>query len=215
MTNQIEFLQNNIGFSYPITPTTVRHPMQDDGSAGEELPKGELGEICFAGPQIFLHYYDNEEATHKAISKEGILYTGDMGYLDDKGLHLSGRRKFIMKPKGYQVYPAEVEDHIIAKLKDKLEMVAVLGMPHEIFSEAIICYVEVKPGKTVTVAEIFKTTEDLAAYKRPSHVVILGPEEMPLNRTEKTDYMILRKIADKEIEKLRAAGKWDKAKIKT
>lgn len=212
MTNQMDLLQNNIGFSYPITPTTVRHPMKEDGFAGDELPKGEVGEICFAGPQIFLHYFDNEDATKKAISKDGILYTGDMGFLDEKGLHLSGRRKFIMKPKGYQVYPAEVEDHINSKLKDKVEIVAVLGMPHEIFSEAIICYVEVKPGKSVTVAEVMKTTEDLAAYKRPSHVVILGPEEMPLNRTEKTDYMILRKIAEKEIERLRAEGKWDHAK---
>ncbi len=52
--------------------------------------------------------------------------------------------------------------------------------------------------------------KDLAAYKRPTHVEILEPEQMPLNRVAKTDYMILKKMALKIVDELRAKGQWDK-----
>nr|MDO8087110.1 class I adenylate-forming enzyme family protein [Candidatus Sigynarchaeum springense] len=205
----IDDFVSGLGHDFPITPMSVREPMNEDGTAGKELPPGQVGEICFSGPQVFLGYYKNEEATRKAISKEGILYTGDMGYVDEAGLHLSGRRKFILKPKGYQVYPAEIENFIAEQFKDRVENIGVIGMPHEIFSEGIIAYLETKPGKKIEPGEVFEACKELAAYKRPAHVVIMGPEEMPLNRTEKTDYMALKKLAEPEIARLRAAGKWD------
>lgn len=208
----IDDFVSGLGHGFPITPMSIREPMNEDGTAGKELPPGQTGEICFSGPQVFLGYYKNEEATRKAISQEGILYTGDMGFMDEAGLHLAGRRKFILKPKGYQVYPAEIENFIAEQFKDRVENIGVIGMPHEIFSEGVIAYIEVKPGKKIEPGEVFEACKELAAYKRPAHVVILGPEEMPLNRTEKTDYMALKKLAEPEIARLRAAGKWDAKK---
>ncbi|MBN2152445.1 MAG: acyl--CoA ligase [Candidatus Lokiarchaeota archaeon] len=205
----IDDFVSGLGHDFPITPMSVREPMNDDGTAGKELPLGQVGEICFSGPQVFLGYFKNEEATRKAISKEGILYTGDMGFADEAGLHLAGRRKFILKPKGYQVYPAEIENFVAERFKDRVENIGIIGMPHEIFSEGIIACLETKHGKRIEPGEVFEACKELAAYKRPTHVVILGPEEMPLNRTEKTDYMALKKLAEAEVAKLRAAGKWD------
>ena len=116
----------------------------------------------------------------------------------------------MIKPKGYNVYPPEIEDFIENALRDRVEYVAALGMPHDIYTEGIIVFVEKKAGKNVTPEEIMEVSQGLAAYKRPSAVVIMEPAQMPLTRTEKTDYVLLRNIAETEIEELRAQGKWDR-----
>lgn len=211
--NSIDEILKGSGWCMPINPLTIREPMKEDGNAGPEKPAGELGEICFSGPQVFLGYVNDEANTKKTISKDGWLYTGDMGsYTEDKGLQISGRSKFMIKPKGYNVYPPEIEDFIMDKLKDRAENVAALGMPHDIFTEGVIVFVEKKAGKIVTPEEVMEICKGLAGYKRPSAVIIMEPAQMPLTRTEKTDYVLLRNIATKEIEKLRANGKWDKGK---
>ena len=138
------------GLSMPYFPLTVREPMNPDGTAGAEKAAGEVGEICFQGPQVFLGYLGDPEKTAQTISKEGVLYTGDLGSYDAKGLHLAGRRKFVMKPKGYQVFPSDVEGHIAQALKGKIGTVAVVGAEHEIFTEGIMAFVEVPDGSTVT-----------------------------------------------------------------
>ena len=156
---------------------------------GGETP-GEVGEICFSGPQIFLGYLGDPENTAKTVSKEGICYTGDVGTYDDKGLHFSGRAKLVIKPKGYQVFPEDVERHIHAKLKDKVAMVSVVGVEHEVFSEGIMAFVECLDGQTITPEEVIAACGDISAYSRPSHVVILKAGEIPLNRVAKTDYLM-------------------------
>ncbi len=200
----------SVGYDMLLCPISIREPMKEDGYAGAEKPKGEVGEICFSGPQIFLGYLNDEENTRKTISKDGYCYTGDLGYYDDKGLHFSGRSKLVIKPKGYQVFPTEVEDFIEKGLKDKVAMVAAVGAQHDIFTEAIVVFVEKKPGVSLTEDEVMKVSEGMAAYKRPSHVVILEQGQIPLNRVAKTDYLALKEKAKEEVAKLRAAGKWDK-----
>ena len=160
---------------------------------------------------IFLEYVNDPDNTKKTVSSDGWCYTGDLGFYDDKGLHFEGRSKFVIKPKGYQVYPSEVENFIADKFQDQVELVGVVGMPHDVFSEGIIAFVEKKPGKNITTEEVMAECKGMAAYKRPLHVVIMEPAQIPLNRVEKTDYILLKNIAEKEIEKLRNAGGWDKA----
>ena len=196
---------HTLGYAMPIYPMSIRKPMKEDGSAGDELPNGEIGEICFKGPQTFLGYFGNEEATRKTISTDGYLYTGDMGYIDEKGLHLSGRRKFLIKPKGYQVFPPEVEA-FIAELP-QVEFVGVVGAKHKIFMDGIVAYIKVREGQTLTEEEVMEHCKGMAAYKRPSLVVFL--DEFPLNRVGKTDYMALRSRVEKDIEEARAKGGWD------
>jgi non-ribosomal peptide synthetase component E (peptide arylation enzyme) len=96
----------------PIYPCTIRQPMRADGSAGDELPSGEIGHVCFRGPQTFLGYVNDPAATAQAISRDGFLYTGDLGYKDAAGLHLTGRDKWVIKSLGYQIFPGDVEAHI-------------------------------------------------------------------------------------------------------
>ncbi|MHA1820242.1 MAG: class I adenylate-forming enzyme family protein [Promethearchaeota archaeon] len=201
----------SVGYDAPFYPISIREPMKPDGTAGDEKKPGEVGEICFKGPQTFNGYLNNEEATRQTLSKDGYLYTGDLGTYDEKGLHFAGRAKFVIKPKGYQVFPPEIEEFLMSKLKDKITNIAIVGAKHEVFSEGVMCFVEKKPGVELTEEEVYEASKEMAAYKRPSHVVILEPGEFPLNRVAKTDYKTLRERAEEIAEQLRKEGKWDAA----
>lgn len=204
----IEVLATTVGVDCPVTPLSVRSPMNPDGSAGPELPDGTIGEICFTGPQVFLGYVNDPEATRKTISTEGVCYTGDLGYRDAQGLHFTGRSKLVIKPKGYQVYPAQVEEHF-AMLRTKISICGAVGAPHDVFSEGIMLFVEKHPGAELTHEELDDHAKGIAAYMRPSHYEILESGQFPLNRVAKTDYVTLRERAQKRIDELRALGRWD------
>jgi len=199
----------SVGYDMPVTPLSIRKPIGADGAAGEELDDGQVGEICFSGPQVFIDYVNNEEAYRKTVSTDGVCYTGDLGFKDDKGLHFSGRSKLVIKPKGYQVHPAQIENHFAA-LEQKVASCAAVGQPHDIFTEGVVLFVEKKPGVELTVLELGAHAKEIAAYMRPSHYIILEPGNLPLNRVAKTDYVVLKNEASKAIEALRSKGGWDK-----
>ena len=108
------------------------------------------------------------------LSKEGILYTGDLGYFKDMGayraLYLAGREKFVIKQKGFNVFPGEVEA-FIAQL-DGVDVVEVVGIDHEVFDEGIVAFVREKPGADLTAEQVMAHCEGIASYKRPQHVVV-------------------------------------------
>lgn len=206
----VDEVMDGIGLCMPHFPLTVREPMNSDGTAGAEKAPGEVGDICFQGPQVFLGYLGDPQKSAETVSKEGILYTGDLGSYDAKGLHLAGRRKFLIKPKGYQVFPSDVENHIDQSLRGKVGAVAVVGVPHEIFTEGVMAFVEVPDGRTVTAEEVNEACKSISSYSRPSHVQILKTGQLPLTRTAKIDYMQLKEQAGSLVNQLRAEGKWDR-----
>ncbi len=209
-----EEMVGQVGRAFPdLAPVTIREPMQPDGSAGAELPPGEIGEICYHPPIVFAGYFNMPEETAHAVSREGILYTGDLGRFEDKGtyraLYLSGRRKFMIKQKGYNVFPDEVEDHIA-----RMEGVAwaeVVGMPHDIFDEGIIAFVQPLVGATITAEQVMTHCKQIAAYKRPQYVAIWPADQaFPLTRTAKVDKLALKERAAAIIAALRRDGGWDR-----
>ncbi len=197
----------SLGHDMPIYPMSIREPMRDDGSAGGELAAGEIGNVCFRGPQTFLGYVNDPAATARAISSDGFLYTGDLGFVNETGLHLSGRVKWVIKPAGYQVFPGDVESHF-AKLEGVANCGAV-GGEHRTLSEAVVAFIECKPGAELTVQQLKAHARSMASYMRPLHYVLLEQGQIPLNRAIKTDYVRLSQMAKEEIEKLRAGGRWD------
>jgi acyl-CoA synthetase (AMP-forming)/AMP-acid ligase II len=205
----VDDVMASVGFDLPICPISIREPMKKDGAAGDGKEPGEVGEICFKGPQVFLGYLGDEESTKKTVSTDGYCYTGDLGSYDTKGLHFAGRAKLLIKPKGHNVFPTEVEDFLEQKLEGKVGMVACVGVPHDVFIEGIMAFVEKAKGAEVSVDELAAAAKDMAAFKRPSHFEILEPGEIPLNRVQKTDYMELRQRGRQIAEKLRAEGSWD------
>ncbi|MFH1983245.1 MAG: class I adenylate-forming enzyme family protein [Pseudomonadota bacterium] len=210
-----EEMVGQVGRAFPdLAEVTIRKPMEPDGSAGAEMPDGEIGEICYHPPIVFAGYYNMPEETARAVSTEGILYTGDLGRFENKGtyraLYLSGRRKFMIKQKGYNVFPDEVEDHI-ARM-DGVASAEVVGMPHEVFDEGIFAFVQPMQGAAVTHEAVMAHCKQIAAYKRPQHVAFWpAGEAFPLTRSAKVDKLALMNRAEAIIAGLRDAGGWDRS----
>lgn len=211
----VEELAGQVGQFYPeLAKVTIRHPMNEDGTAGEEIKGNDPGEICVEGNVVFLGYYNNPEATAKVISKEGILYTGDMGALKDMGTYkalvFAGRRKFVIKPKGYLVFPDEVTEFI--SRHPEVTQAQVVGAPHKIFVDGVFAFVQLKPGSSVTREDILEYCKGIASYKRPIHVDFWPvDQQFPMNKTGKVNVMELIDRAKKITEELRKQGKWDVA----
>lgn len=209
-TRDVDYLVNGVGMPMPITPLSIRRPMKSDGTAGDELPAGATGEICFQGPQVFIDYVGHAEAYHNTVSSDGVCYTGDLGCVNDRGLVLAGRSKLVIKPKGFQVHPAQIEQHF-AHMEDNVGMCAAVGQPHDLLGEAIVLFVAPKPGHAVSQANLLAHAQGIASYMRPTHYMLLEAGGFPLNRTGKSDYHRLKQMAAAEIERLRSLGRWDAA----
>jgi fatty-acyl-CoA synthase len=209
----LEEMAGQVGQPFPdLAQVTIRKPMSPDGAAGEELPDGEVGDICYHPPIVFLGYYNLPEETAKTVSKEGILYTGDMGYFKQmegyRALYLSGRKKFVIKQKGFNVFPGEVEEHI-AKM-DGVDVVEVIGLKHELFDEGIFAFVRPTPGAQLNGGQVMEHCKAIASYKRPQHVEIWpAKKELPLTRSTKVDKLALVELAKPIVEELRSRGMWD------
>ena len=209
----IEEMAGQVGRAFDdLAQVTIRRPMLPDGNAGPELPDGEVGEICYHPPIVFLGYYNMPEETARTISSEGILYTGDLGCLKDMGsyraLYLSGRRKFVIKQKGYNIFPDEIENHIAGLAG--VDTVAVVGMKHKLFDEGVFAYVRPEAGVDLTPETVLAHCRGIASYKRPQHVELWPvEEEFPVTRSTKVDKLALQKLAEERIVELRQEGAWD------
>ncbi|MGD0481001.1 MAG: class I adenylate-forming enzyme family protein [Terracidiphilus sp.] len=203
-----EKILDGLSHDMPAYPCTIREPMRDDGLAGEVLPDGEIGHLCFNGPQTFAGYINDPAATVRTISRDGYLYTGDLGYRTPAGIHLSGRAKWVIKSFGYQVFPGDVEAHI-SDLAEKVMSCVVVGVAHEVAGEGVVAVVEKRPGVELTVQELERHTRALATYMRPRLWIIVEPGQMPLNRLGKPDHQRAQEMARQEVAALRARGEWD------
>jgi acyl-CoA synthetase (AMP-forming)/AMP-acid ligase II len=208
LTDNADRVARSIGWAMPAYPVSIRNAVHGDGRAGEECPTGEIGHVCFRGPQNFLKYVNDPAATAAVLSSDGWMYTGDMGRLDEEGLHFSGRAKWILKPRGYQVFPGDVEDHF-AQLEGQVANVGVVGHEHRIWSEGVIAFIEKRPGAELTAVDLRKHARSLTSYMRPLHYVVLDAGAMPLNRSAKVDVVRLQEMAREEVARLRERGRWD------
>ncbi len=203
-----EKILDGLGHDMPVYACTIRLALRDDGLAGDALPDGEIGHICFRGPQTFAGYVNDPEATARTISRDGFLYTGDLGYKNNRVVHLSGRAKWVIKSFGYQVFPGDVEAHI-GDFPEKVMSCIVVGVAHEVAGEGIVAIVEKRPAVELSTQELERHTRTLATYMRPRHWIVVDPGQMPLNRLGKPDHQRAQQIANEEIAKLRSSGNWD------
>lgn len=141
-----------------------------DASTGKDVPTGEVGEIWLSGPQIMKGYWKMPEATAESIVEGGWFRSGDAGYLDADGyLYIHDRVKDMIVSGGENVYPAEVENVLMAH--PAIADVAVIGVPHEKWGETAKAIVVRKPGVDVTEQEIIDfSRERLAKFKCPTSV---------------------------------------------
>jgi 4-coumarate--CoA ligase len=137
-----------------------------DPETGEDRDVGEGGELWVRGPQVMKGYLNNEAATRDTIDADGWLHTGDIAVLDEHD-HVSivDRVKELIKYKGFQVPPAELEALIVAH--PKVADVAVIGIPDEEAGELPKAFVVPQPGADLTVEELqAHVAEHVAGYKK-------------------------------------------------
>jgi len=160
-----------------------------------ELPISEIGEVAVKGDLLINRYLDMPEETEKAFDKEGWYYTGDMGYVDDKGyLTLVGRYKEMYINGGYNVYPLEVENILVQH--PAVAMAAVIGIPDEIKGEIGCAFLMKKPGSEITEEDLKNFCKArMADYKVPSRFII--ENILPMTALGKINKMELKNLAAK------------------
>jgi long-chain acyl-CoA synthetase len=186
----------------PYKPGSVGTPLPDveirivDANTGEGiLHQGEIGEVLMRAPQLMKGYWQRLSETEKTI-RNGWLYTGDIGYLDEDGyLFIVDRKKDVIKPSGFQVWPREVEEVITSH--PAVNEVGVGGVSDEYQGEAVKAWVVLRPGQKATADEIRAyCRKKLAGYKVPKHIEFT--ENLPKTMVGK---VLRRELVEKEKSK--------------
>lgn len=116
-----------MGSNGPASPNQVIKYVSEDG---QEVKRGEQGELWIKGPHVFVGYHNNHEATKACMSPDGFFKTGDIAYEDERGnMYITDRVKELIKYKGFQVAPAELEGLLMGM--DVVDDVAVIGIRDE------------------------------------------------------------------------------------
>ncbi|MGI9265198.1 MAG: long-chain-fatty-acid--CoA ligase [Gammaproteobacteria bacterium] len=155
----------NGSIGLPISSTDVS--IRDDD--GNELPTGEIGELCIKGPQVMAGYWNRPEETAKTMFDGGWFRTGDMARMDEKGYaFIEDRKKDMILVSGFNVYPNELEG-VVAAMDGVLEVAAV-GVPDERSGEIVKLFVVKKdPNLTKDSIKAY-CRENLTGYKRPKEI---------------------------------------------
>ena len=191
-----ERVKGSIGVPWPNTE--VRIVSMD---TGELMPVGEIGEIIIKGPQVMKGYWNRPEATEETI-QDGWLYTGDLGYMDDKGyFYVVDRKKDMIIAGGYNIYPREIEE-VLYEHPDVLEAVAA-GIPDPYRGETVKAYVVLKEGAHITSDDLNQYARKyLAAYKAPR--LYEFREELPKTAVGK---ILRRTLVEEEMRKIEEENK--------
>ncbi|WAH36285.1 class I adenylate-forming enzyme family protein [Alicyclobacillus dauci] len=159
---------------------------------GNMLPNGEVGELLCKTPGLMMGYYENEEATRRAIDQNGWFHTGDLARLNDDGyVTIVGRIKEMISRGGLKIYPKEVEELIYQH--PAVQEAAVVGIPDPVLGERSCACITLKAGRSLTPNEIrLLCQEHLADYKVPDVIEIM--DVLPLSGSGKIYKMELAKI---------------------
>ena len=183
-----------VGIPWP----DVEWKIMDLEEGTREMPIGEPGEICIRCPELMLGYLNQPEATARAL-RDGWLYTGDIGIMDEDGyVTIVDRLKDLVIVSGFNVFPSEI-DEVLHQHPKVSEGVAV-GLPHPRKGEYIKVYVVPRPGQTLTPEEIIQfCRENVAPYKVPKEVEVR--EELPKSAVGK---ILRRELKEEEEAKAKA-----------
>jgi fatty-acyl-CoA synthase len=156
---------NRMGKPLPGVEIKIINPQ-----SGESLPPNERGEICVRGWNLMQGYYKKPEETAQAIDGEGWLHTGDLGFMDEKGLvFFMGRIKNVVRSGGENISPEEVENFIFRH--PKVKHVEVIGLADEKWGQRVTACIELKEGMEATPEEIIHfCKERMANFKVPKEV---------------------------------------------
>jgi len=163
--NRLDAEEFNGSIGLPISSTVIT--IRDDD--GNELPLGQSGEICVEGPQVMRGYWNRPDETAKVMLPGQVLRTGDIGYMDAKGLvYIEDRKKDMILVSGFNVYPNEVEG--VAVTHPGVLEVAAVAQPDERAGEVVALFV-VKKDPALTEEDLIEhCRKALTGYKVPRRV---------------------------------------------
>lgn len=193
--------EGSIGVPFPDTYYKVVKP-----GTQKEVPYGEEGEICLAGPTVMLGYLNHPEETAQVLQThaDGLtwVHTGDLGCMDEDGfVYFKQRIKRMIVTSGYNVYPSQLEN--IFDAHELVQMSCVIGVPDELKMQKVKAFVMLKPG----VPAGQETKDTLMAYARKNIAKYALPydiefrAELPKTLVGKVAY---RELEQEELAKLRA-----------
>ena len=162
---------------------------------GKEVPPGQIGEICVRSPLCVQGYYRNTEATQEFFAA-GWCHSGDIGFIDAEGyLHVTGRKKNMIKSGGISIFPEEIEE--VLSNHPKVSEVAVVGFKNEAWGEAVKALVVLKRGEISSPEELMRYCKaSLASYKAPK--VFTFVDALPKTGLGKIDRGKLSTLVEQE-----------------
>jgi acyl-CoA synthetase (AMP-forming)/AMP-acid ligase II len=192
---QLDLRPNSIGKAIPNTEILVVNDQ------GQPCKPGEIGELVHRGPTVSLGYWSQPELTAQRLrnhpfqpreigNQEKVCYSGDLVKMDEEGFfYFISRRDTMIKSSGFRISPTEVEEVLMAS--NKLQSVAVIGIPDDLLGQAIKAFVVKSEGIDLDVESLlgFCTTK-LPRYAIPKQVEILS--KLPQTTSGKVDYAALR-----------------------
>jgi acyl-CoA synthetase (AMP-forming)/AMP-acid ligase II len=182
------FRPGSVGITAPSTQTRIVHPV-----TGVDRDTGEEGEVWVRGPQVMKGYLNNPQATAATVDAEGWLRTGDLGYVDVDGhLYVVDRLKELIKYKGFQVPPAELEA-VLLRHPDVVDA-AVIGLPDDEAGEIPVGYVVLRPAAAASPEEIMRfVAGEVARYKQIRRLEVI--DAIPKSAAGKILRRVLRDMA--------------------
>ena len=175
-------------------PSTLAKIIND---SGEELPLGEIGELCIKGPQVMKGYWQRQDETAEILDAHGWLKTGDIALIQPDGyMRIVDRKKDMILVSGFNVYPNELED-VLAMLPGVLQCAAI-GIPDDKSGESIKIFIVAKPGVTLTKEKVMEHMRaNVTAYKVPRMVEFR--DALPTTNVGK---ILRRELRDEELKRL-------------
>ena len=184
--------EGSIGLPFPDTFYKIVKPGTE-----EEVPYGEEGEICLAGPTVMMEYINNPEETANTLRRhaDGLtwVHTGDLGMMDEDGfIYFRQRIKRMIVTSGYNVYPSQIENVLDAH--EYVHMSCVIGVPDPLKMQKVVAFVVLKPGLKVSQEEAKEAilehcSKYVAKYAMPADIQFR--DDMPKTLVGKVAYRIL------------------------
>nr|QJX14325.1 (4-hydroxy)-benzoate coenzyme A ligase [Anthoceros agrestis] len=186
--------KGSVGFLIPGTEMKILDP-----DTGKSLPANRAGEICVRGESTMNGYFKNEEATAATIDEQGWLHTGDVGYIDDDGdVFIVERAKELIKYKGFQVPPAELEAILVAH--PLIADAAVIPIPDDEAGELPAACVVLAPNSHLNEEDVIRYVgAKVASYKKVRHVEFVS--SIPKSLSGKTLRRVLKDDILKRLKK--------------
>lgn len=175
-----EKVSNTVGRPLPTAELKIVNP----GDRTEELAAGEIGEIAFRGPTLFVGYLKQPELTAATRDGDGWFFTGDLGFVDHDGyLCFASRSSEVINRGGTKIYPKEIEDLLMAH--PSIEQCAVVPMPDERLGERSCAYVVSGGGPSLDREDLAEYLDGMqvSKYKIPDEVVVI--DQLPMTPTAK------------------------------